>query len=241
MSSGRSDFPSTHWSLIESARGENEAEARQALENLCERYWYPIYAYLRRSGRTPADAEDLTQSFFQRVVLEKAFHSADQAQGRLRSYLLGVMKRLLSDDKRHREAAKRGGKLQLLSFDDAEAESRYQLEPADTGSPDHFFDRTWARSVLVDASGRLRELFREGGNAESYEHLSEFLPLGENARSYREVAARMGVDEKVVRLQVHRMRQRYRVLIEETVALTVRDPAEVDDELSYLMSAIGGP
>ena len=164
---------------------------------------------------------------------------ADRERGRLRSYLLGVLKRFLSDDKRHREALKRGGGTRQISFDEYEAEHRYQGESDHLPEPSALFDRAWATDLLSNATDKLRGSFVQGGNAEAFEHLSEFLPLGANSSPYREVARMMSVTEDVVRLQVHRMRKRYRTLIEEEIALTVMDPGQIDAELEHLMAAIG--
>ncbi|MGK0190637.1 MAG: DNA-directed RNA polymerase specialized sigma24 family protein [Verrucomicrobiales bacterium] len=236
MNSEESSFPSTHWSLVKVAQQGSETEVRQAMETICQRYWYPIYAYLRHSGHAPPDAEDLTQGFFHRLISEKALLAASEGRGRLRSYLLGVLKHHLSDQKRHNEALKRGGGLKIVSFDETVAEQRYALEPRDLNSPDKLFDRAWAVSVLTDATAKLREAFLEGDNEEGFRHLSEFLPMGDNDTPYRDIANRMGVNEKAVRLQVHRMRQRYRRIIEDEVRQTVADPAEIQEELDHLMA-----
>lgn len=238
MSLPSSEFPSTRWTVVKAVQGADQSSAREALANLCKYYWYPIYAYLRRSGHPPQDAEDRTQDFFCRVLQRKVFQSVDQRKGRLRSYLLGVLKRSLSDDQRKHRARKRGGGEPLVSLDAADPEERYQLEPSDLQSPDLLFDQTWARSILVHASDALREQFAHGNNEEAFTHLSEFLPLGENARSYREVAGRMGVDERVVRLQVHRMRKRYRKIVEDEISRTVETSGEVAEELDYLMAVL---
>lgn len=239
MSPESSEFPSTRWSVVKVAQGQDQTLAREALANLCQDYWYPIYAYLRRSGHSAQDAEDRTQDFFCRVLEREAFQSVDRARGRLRSYLLGVLKRSLSDDQRKRGAQKRGSGQAPLSLDDAEAEERYQLEPSDSQSPDLLFDRAWARHVLTAATESLRDHFVLGNNEDAFIHLSEFLPLGENGESYRDVASRMGVDESVVRLQVHRMRKRYRKMVEEEVAKTVDTSEDLSEELDYLLSVIG--
>lgn len=239
MDSGGTNFPTTHWSLIKVVQRGSEADARAALESLCQNYWYPVYAYLRRSGQTPADAEDLTQAFFHRLIVERGLQSADRQIGRLRSYLLGMLKRLLSDAARHEAALKRGGGHAPVSFDALAAEVSYRIEPQDTNSPDRVFDRAWAFRVMARATARLREAFAEGDNAEAFEHLREFLPEGDNDTSYRAVAVRMGVDERVVRLQVHRMRQRYRKLIEDEVRQTLDDPAELAGELEHLLGLLG--
>lgn len=239
MDSGATKFPTTHWSLVKVVQLGSEADARAALETLCQNYWYPVYAYLRRTGQPPPDAEDLTQAFFHRLITERALHTARPEIGRLRSYLLGVLKRLLSDGARHEAALKRGGGKTAVSFDSVTAEENYLGEPHDLNSPDRLFDRAWAERVLVGATTKLHAAFAEGNNAEAFEHLREFLPEGGNATSYREVAARMGVEERVVRLQVHRMRQRYRKLIEDEVRQTVHDPAQVPGELEYLLGLVG--
>lgn len=216
-----------------------ETDAQMALETLCQNYWYPVYAYLRRAGQSPADAEDLTQAFFHRLIVQRGLQSADERIGRLRSYLLGMLKRFLSHAARHETALKRGGGQVTVSIDALAAEAGYRIELQDFNSPDRIFDRTWAVRVMAGATARLREAFTEGDNAEAFEHLREFLPEGANEASYRAVAARMGVEERVVRLQVHRMRQRYRKLIEDEVRQTLDDPAELAGELEHLLSLLG--
>ncbi len=200
MDSGGTNFPTTHWSLIKVVQHGSETDARAALETLCQHYWYPVYAYLRRTGQPPPDAEDLTQAFFHRLVNERGLHSADQEFGRLRSYLLGMLKRLLSDLARRDGALKRGGGQATVSFDGMSAEASYRIERLDLNSPDRLIDRAWAERVLAAATARLRDAFAEGDNKEAFEHLREFLPEGGNTTSYREVADRMGVEERVVRL-----------------------------------------
>ncbi len=217
-----------------------EAESQAALEVLCQAYWYPVYAFLRRTGRPPADAEDLTQMFFHRLIEERALHSASEGFGRLRSYLLGVLKRLMSDQTRCRATEKRGGHREIVSFDQLVAEGQYLAEPRDHETPERCFDRAWAMNLLAAATQQLRQDFVDGKNLDSFEHLQEFLPSGANATSYREIASRMGVEERVVRLQVHRMRQRYRRLIENAVKETLSDPSELPDELGHLLGLVAG-
>lgn len=232
-------FPSTHWTRVRVLQRGDETEAREAMEAICREYWYPVYAFLRRTGRTPADAEDLTQMFFQRLIEDRALHSVREEFGRLRSYLLGVLKRLLSDQTRHHNAGKRGGTHEIVSFDLLLAEDQYRDEPMDLASPDRLFDRAWAIKVLSDATRKLHEAFVAGDNEEAFEQLKEFLPLGASASSYRDVASRPGIEERVVRLQVHRMRQRYRALVEAGVRETLNDPGGIPDELAHLMALVG--
>lgn len=232
-------FPQTRWSLIQRVQLGAEDEAREAFETVCKCYWYPIYAYLRYSGHAPPDAEDLTQGFFFRLISEGALTTVRKERGRLRSYLLGVLKRHLSNELRHKRAQKRGGGQEMLSIYTDAAEDRYVKELVDVESPDRMLDRTWAVALLTRATERLSEAFIEGGNEEAFSHLKEFLPLGANATAGSDIARRMNVSESVVRLQIHRMRKRYARLVEEEVALTVSDPSDVQEELDFLMAAIG--
>lgn len=237
--SPRSPFPTTNWSLVKRVQRGTEEDARRALDDICKRYWYPIYGYLRRTGHPPGDAEDLTQDFFHRVVAENSILSADEARGRLRSFLLGVLKRLLSDHHRSLGREKRGGGKRIVSFDDREAEDRYRREPIEWKSPDALFDRAWAEGVLRGATERLRGEFAEADDLPLFEQLEEFLPLGDNATPYKKVAARVALTEAAVRLQVHRMRKRYAKIIEEEIALTVDDEADIATEREHLLRALG--
>ena len=234
----RSPFPTTHWSLVRRVQRGTPDDARCALEDICKGYWYPIYSYLRRSGHAPTDAEDLTQDFFQRVIEEKSILSASEARGRLRSFLLGVLKRLLSDHFRAQGREKRGGGRQIVSFDEADAEGRYIREPADVNSPDALYDRAWAEGVLNAAMEKLRDEFVKADDLPLFDRLKEFLPLGDNATPYKKVAALTGLTDGAVRLQVHRMRKCYAKLIEEEIARTVDDEADIQAEREHLLSVM---
>lgn len=232
-------FPTTKWTLVQKIQRGSEADTRSALEEVCRAYWYPIYAYLRHHGQSPHDAEDLTQAFFQRLIEERSIRDAQAERGRLRAFLLGVLKRLLSDHFEKLRAMKRGGSAKILSFEELDAEALYANEPADTKSPDAIFDRAWAVSVLQTAEARLRGESEGADDVKTFESLREFLPLGENATPYRKVAAKLKLEESTVRLQIHRMRKRYRKHIEEEIAQTVADAAEQKEELAHLMAAMG--
>jgi DNA-directed RNA polymerase specialized sigma24 family protein len=148
------DFPSTHWTLVQAVQGGNADDAARAMEKLCAGYWYPIYAYLRRSGHAAHDAEDLTQAFFHRLITEKALDMAQQGSGKLRSWLLGVLKHLLSDHFRHLGTQKRGGGIPHVSFDEMAAEERYTHEAQTESDPDAFFTQVWAQDLLTTVRGR---------------------------------------------------------------------------------------
>jgi DNA-directed RNA polymerase specialized sigma24 family protein len=235
-----SPFPTTRWTLIRRAQKGGEAEAAHAMEEICRQYWYPIYAFARRGGFSAEDAEDLTQTFFQRLIASETILAARQEKGLLRTFMLALLKRVTANHFRHASAEKRGGSAAAtLSLDDETAEERYIREPADIHDPDMLFDRAWAQGVLDAAQKKLRADFAKADNLESFDQLSEFLPLGDNATPYAEAAARLAISEATLRLQIHRMRKRYGKLIEEEITHTVNDPAEVKTELAHLMAVIG--
>jgi RNA polymerase sigma-70 factor (ECF subfamily) len=232
-------FPATRWTLVRRIQKGGPEDARRALEEVCQAYWQPVYGFLRRNGHGQHDAEDLTQAFFQRLIEERSLTAADMERGRLRSFLLGVLKRSLADHFERERALRRGGGAKPLSFSEEDAEALYAAELADANSPETSFDRSWALGILRGAEEKLRAECAEAHDLESFEALREFLPLGENATPYRAVAARLKIEEASVRLQVHRMRKRYARHVESIVAGTISDPAELQGELSHLMAALG--
>ncbi|MBX7211665.1 MAG: sigma-70 family RNA polymerase sigma factor [Verrucomicrobiaceae bacterium] len=235
----KSGFPTTSWTLVKRIQRGAPEDAQRALEEVCRAYWYPVYSWLRRNGQAQHDAEDLTQAFFMKLIEDQSINRAQMERGRLRAFLLGVLKRTLSDHYHRQHALKRGGAAQVISFEDQDAEARYKLEPADPRSPDAIFDRAWARRVLESAEAKLGEECTVAGDGEVFDSLREFLPLGDNATPYRKVAEKLKIEEGTLRLQIHRMRKRYRKHIEDEIAQTVSDPAEQKAELEHLMAALG--
>ena len=234
------DFPLTRWTLIGKVQRGGEHEATKALDQLCRSYWYPIYAYARRYGFRAEDAEDLTQVFFQNLVTAESLHTVSREQGKLRSFMLAMLKRIISKQLRHNAADKRGGsKAATLSFDGLSAEERYAAEPADQVGPELLFDKAWANRVLATAEEKLRADYAAAENIGGFEALREFLPLGDNTTPYASAAKKLGINEATLRLQIHRMRKRYARLIEQIIAETVSDEAERKSELAHLMSVIG--
>lgn len=234
-------FPTTRWTLIRRAQKGGEAEVARAMEEICRQYWYPIYAFARRAGFAAHDAEDLTQTFFQRLVASETIQAAREDKGHLRTFMLSLLKRVISNHLRDASAAKRGGSLSAtISLDDeAAAEARYLAEPADLRDPDTLFDRAWAARILETAEKHLRHDFEKADNLTAFHQLREFLPLGDNATPYAEAAKRLQIAEGTLRLQIHRMRKRYGKLIEDEIAQTVSSPEEVKAELAHLMAVIG--
>ncbi len=235
---GPREFATTHWSLVVAAK-PNEAsrtQARKALEELCRAYWYPLYAFVRNRGYSSSDAQDLTQSFFARLIETGGFASADPERGRFRSYLLGAMKHFLANEWHRGQAQKRGGGVTFVELDALAPEARYALEPSQSTDLDAGFDREWARESIDRAMGKLRADSESRGKGELFEALKGCLSGEEPARG--EISARLGMTEGAVKVAVHRLRQRYRGLLRAEIAETVADPSDIDDEMRYLLAAL---
>ncbi|YCM42904.1 hypothetical protein V2O64_16470 [Verrucomicrobiaceae bacterium 227] len=229
----RQDFPQTRWSLVVTAARP------EALEELCEIYWRPVYHFLRRSGRSQEDAEDLTQSFFAELVQGDCLSRARQEKGKLRSFLLGALKRHLSAGRKFDLRAKRGGgALHLpmasseLDFDDVE--HHYAAQPVDERSPDRIFEQRWVVELLERAHRRLRVDYAATGKEQEYELLkASVMTTGEVAGS--EVARKLKVKEASVRVMVHRLRRNFRAAFKDEIAETVADRSEVEEEFLRLL------
>lgn len=231
-------FPETRWSIVSSARhAEDEERARRALSELCEMYWFPLYVFVRRRGYPVADAEDLIQGFFLRLLERGDFAAADAQRGKLRSFLLAALKNYLAERHKHDTAQKRGGKFGPISFDAAEAEERYKLEPMDESSPDRLFEKRWALTLLENILENLREEMANANKLEQFAVLQPFLAWNSAEGSYGSAAQRLGTSEGAVRVAVHRLRKRFAELMRQQIADTV-GPAEVEDELAYLQRVV---
>jgi RNA polymerase sigma-70 factor (ECF subfamily) len=230
-------FATTHWSVVLAVGQGDPARARAALERLCQSYWYPLYAFVRRSGKSPHDAEDLVQSFFT-VCLEKEYlAAADRERGRFRSFLLLMLKRFLANEYHKSIAAKRGGARRPVELDALAAEERYALEPVDRLSADKLYERRWALTLLEQALARLQQEQVEARRGELFQQLKVFL-TGGGGPSYAEIATQLGLTEGAVKVAVHRLRQRYRLLLEDELANTVSSPSEVEAERQHLLAAL---
>jgi RNA polymerase sigma-70 factor (ECF subfamily) len=219
-------------------------ESRSALATLCQIYWHPVYAFIRRNGSDRDQAQDLTQAFFA-VLLEKNYlGDARQERGRFRSFLLTTVKHFLSNQRDRAQAQKRGGgqaELSLdLSIDPREAEAWYSPVAVDQMTPEHLFELRWAHSLLEQVMGKLRLEFANSGKAEHFDHLSAFLQGDSKGIHYDELSAEMGVTAGALRTQVHRIRRRYRELLRAEIAQTVSTPAEIDDEIRFLLTTLSG-
>ncbi len=232
-------FQTTHWSVVRRAGQRASRRSAEALEHLCRTYWFPLYAYVRRRGYEAPEAQDLTQEFFVRLLAKHYLTRADRSKGKFRSFLLTGLNRFLSNEGRRARAAKRGGGQPLLSLDDETAERRYALEPASQLTPERIYERHWALTLLDRALARLRAETLAGGRARQFEQLRGFLTTEAGETRYAAVAAELGMTTDAVGVAVHRLRQRYRELVREEIAQTVTSPAEVEQEIRWLFTAVG--
>lgn len=233
---GSSRFPTTRWTLVIAAGDRHGKEARSALVSLCENYWYPLYAYLRRRGYPPGQAQDLTQEFFIRLLEGRYLDRADPGKGRFRSFLLVSLKFFVADEEDRLRAHKRGGG-KLVPLELSSGEERYQREPAHGETPEHVFERRWALSMLDRVMEKLRKEFILHGRQEHFERLKVFL-LGQSDAPYAALARDMNTSEGALKVAIHRLRKRYRELFRLEIADTVADPAEVESELRFLAAVL---
>ena len=234
-----SAFVTTHWSVVLTAGRSDTTRARAALEQLCRHYWQPLYAYVRRVGHPPEEAQDLTQEFFARLLERNTVARADPARGRFRSFLLASLKNFLAHEWEKARAEKRGGRVQIIPLEFDTAESRCAPEPANTDTPDKIFDRQWALSLLDVVLARLRADYADCGKDDLFLGLKETLTGGRSEIPYRELGGRLGMSEGAVKTAAHRLRQRYRELLREEIANTVAGPEEAEEELRHLFAALG--
>ena len=234
---GQRSFAATRWTVV-AAAGRNESlQADQALEQLCQIYWYPLYAYVRRCGYESHEAEDLTQEFFARLLAKNYLADADREKGRFRSFLLVSLKHFLANEWDRKNAQKRGGRHPHISLDAHAAETRYRTEPVHELSADKVLDREWAVTLLEQVLRRLDAEYASAGKAGQFNQFKPYLTAGRDSIPYAVVAAKLGTTEGAVKVTVHRMRRRYRKLLREEIAHTVASPAEIDAEIRHLFAA----
>ncbi|MEO7319124.1 MAG: hypothetical protein ABIZ56_09065 [Chthoniobacteraceae bacterium] len=233
-SSGGRSFSATRWSVVLAAAGEVEG----ALASLCRAYWFPLYAFLRRQGLGPEDAEDVTQGFFAHLLGKGALARVDRAKGRFRTFLLASLKHFLADQRDRANAQKRGEGAVAISMDAVTAEERYALEPRDELSPDKLFDRRWAVAVIEQALARLGAEYSAAGKGALFGALKPLLSSPSEARPYAEIGAQFSMNEGAVKIAVHRLRQRYGAALRAEIAETVGTAEEVEAELRHLLDAL---
>ena len=233
-------FATTHWSVVLAAREQDSPRAADALTSLCRTYWYPLYAYIRRHGHAPQDAQDLTQEFFARLLEKNFLAAVRQERGKFRWFLLSALKRFLANEWNREHAAKRGGRRTIVSLDEETAEGRYRYEVADHATPDKLFDQSWAMTLLEQAQERLQREYTDSNRGQLFDQLKIFLSGDRAPLSHAEAGAVLGMNEGAVKVAVHRLRQRYRDCLREQIAQTVSTQAEVDEEIRQLFAAFAG-
>jgi|ERR1051326_229412 RNA polymerase sigma-70 factor (ECF subfamily) len=238
LTSGTAQFATTHWSVVIAAGQESSTEKTEALERLCRAYWHPLYVFVRRRGYQPHDAQDLTQSFFARLLDKQYLKAVDRTKGRFRSFLLAALQHFLANEWRNAHAQKRGGQATFLSMDGDGAEVKYLQVPSTEFSPEKLFEREWATTILEKVVACLREEFVSAGKERLFEELKIFLTGDKRAVSYGELAKKLGATEAALKMSVSRMRQRYGELLRSEIAQTVSKPEEIEDELRTLLAAL---
>jgi len=240
-------FVATRWSVVLAAAGRggtdggvaaSTASSRRALEELIRAYWFPLYAFVRRRGSSPQQAEDLTQGFFAHLLENEGLTSVDRARGKFRSFLLAAFTHFAADQHDKAIAAKRGGRLRVLSLDTAAAEASYAKELADTMTPERLFERSWAIAVLNQVVLRLEQEYAGRDKLALFEALRYHLDGQADERSHAETARSLGITEGAVRVQAHRLRRRYRDLLRHEIGQTVADDGLVDEEIRYLLNCL---
>ena len=232
-------FATTRWTIVLAAGDSDTPQSADALEALCQSYWFPLYAYVRRRGHTKEDAEDLTQAFFADLLGRRDFAKTDSARGRFRAFLLASLKNFLANERDKSQRLKRGGNITHFSLDWQSADTQFQIADAAMRSPDEEFDREWAVALLERVIVHLRDEWISDGKAERFEQMKRFLTVGKGEIPYAQAADELRMDEGTLRVAVHRLRKRYRELLRAEVAHTLADPAMVEEELAVLLGAFG--
>jgi len=235
---GAGGFHATHWSVVLAAGDTHSPGSDAALEALCTAYWYPLYAFVRRRGYGPHEAEDLTQAFFTQLLSKRALGRADPQKGKFRSFLLASLENFLNNEWDKSKRLKRGGGAELFSFDGISPDERYRLEPVHSDSPEKIFERRWAEAVLEQVIVKLSKEYEQAGQATRFEALRAFLLSNSKAVPYAEAAEKLGLSANAVMTAVHRMRIRFRELFRAEIAQTVATSEEVQEEIRHLLAAL---
>jgi len=229
-------FPTTQWKLVLLAGEESSDDSQQALATLCRSYWYPLYAFVRRQGYAPEEAQDLTQGFFTRLLEKHYLRDYKRERGRFRSFLLASLKHYLANERDWHRAQKRGGGTAPLSIETLRnGEQRYSLEPRSNLTPETIFERQWALTTIDHVLDRVR------GETDEFDRLKPFLIGDESRIPYRTLASELGTTEGALKVSIHRLRRRFRETLREEIGHTVSEPSQVQEEIRYLMTALFPP
>ena len=233
-------FATTHWSVVTSASRNGSEQSLRALETLCVAYWYPVYAYVRRKGYQPEEAQDLTQEFFTQLIAKDHFRLADPDKGKFRGFLLATLDYFLAREWNRAHRQKRGGQFTFISLDEPSAEERYRLEPADLETPEKQFFRQWALTVLKQAMIALQKECEAHGKGALFCEARSLISGERDGAAYTQISRNLNMAEGAARVAVHRLRQRYGELLRQEVANTVTSEEEIDEELRYLSQILSG-
>ncbi len=231
-------FATTHWSVVLAAGNKTNNRRANALQTLCQTYWYPLYAYLRHKGDSHQDAEDLIQSFFVFLLEKDRLGSLVRDKGKFRSFLLTTLNHFRLDQWKREQSIKRGNGRSPLSLDMRDAESRFVQEPIDTTTPEKLFDLNWAVTLLNTVFEELQQEYQDKGQGDLFEALKFCLTGQRSALPYTQLAVRLGISEANIKVTIHRLRNRYRELLRQQVAHTVATPEEVEEELRSLFQVL---
>jgi RNA polymerase sigma factor (sigma-70 family) len=231
-------FAPTRWSVVASAAAPNSTARRSGLEELCQLYWAPLYAFIRKEGYPSHDAQDLTQACFEKLLEKKYLRQVDRQKGKFRSFLLASVKHFLANERVRSQALKRGGGQVHLSLDFDSAETKCQLQLADPATAEALFDRQWATTLLDHVLSRLQKEYLAAGKSALFEQLRECLSSPRGAIPYSALGEKIAMSEGAVKVAVHRLRQRYRELLRVEIARTVQSPSEIEEELRYLFTIL---
>ena len=232
-------FTTTCWTDLMAAQEGESPQAQEALGRLCNTYWYPLYAYIRRQGRSSQDAEDLTQSFFYQILKKNYLGAVDRKKGKFRSFLLASLNHFLSNERAFRNAEKRGGGKILFSLDEQLAEQRFRAEPATNATPEKMYELQWADTVLTEARQRLQGECEVSGKGELFEALKDYIMEDAASGDYHSVAGALKMTPGAIAVTVHRLRQRLGKILKEEVSQTVASPEETETELRHLCKVYG--
>lgn len=235
---GAERFCTTHWSVVLKAADARDPDAHASLAHLCRTYWFPLYACVRRYGHAPADAQDLTQAFFAKLLEKEQIALADPARGRFRTFLLRSLENFLHSQYRGRTAIKRGGGQEIVSLDLQIAEDRYVEDPGAAATPAELFEREWAATLVEQVLEQLRREFAANGRLELFDALEPHLWGDEISTPHAQIAGVLGMTVVAVRVTLHRLRQRFHDLLRGAITATLGDPAETDDEMRHLRQVL---
>jgi len=238
IGSSGAQFRTTHWSVVLAATREPSQETADALAELCRTYWYPLYAYVRRKGYDVADAQDLTQGFFARVVEKNYMGAVDRRKGKFRSFLLASLEHFLAKEWTRAHRLKRGGGQTVMALDSSDTEQRYRLEPVDDWTAERLYERRWALTVLEQAMATLDREYCAAGKQRLFEELRPFISGDDEDLCYAELSARLQMNEGAVRTAVYRLRQRYGEAVRAEIARLVQHPEQIEEELRHLFAAL---